>query len=558
MSSVHSGDAVAAVLAAAGVRRFYTVPGESFLEILDGVDRHPDLQLVSTRHEGGAAFMADADAKVTGRPAAVGATRGVGAANLAIGLHTALQDSTPMVALLGQVESGFLGREAFQEVDLPAFLGPITKHAVTVYDSRRIPELLAEALEIARSGRPGPVALAFPADVLAGPVEAHDVARAVAALGRPIARPAPDPGAIDGIARLLAGAERPVIVAGSGARAARRELRGVAERFGAGVYASFRRQDVFDNAHPHYLGHIGLGTAPECLTALREADVVLVAGSRLNEITSQRYTLPAAHSRVAQIDIDPSMIGRIADVEIGLVADAGAALAELAAWPGPLETAGRTWQGEHQLYLDAAAAPPSRAQDGCDPAVVIAALTAALPQDTIIANDAGNFSAFLHRHWSFRHARSAIGPANGAMGYGVPAAVGAKLAAPDRTVVGCMGDGGFLMSGLEIETAVRYGLDLVCVVFRNGLHGTIAMHQAREVGRLAGTRIGPVDFAALARSLGAYGVSVTAESQLDDAVAGALAFRGPAVIEVHCDPDLIAPDLRLTTLMDASGESSRA
>ena len=549
--TVGTGEAIAELMVKGGVRRMYTVPGESFLEILDGVDQHPDLQLISTRHEGGAAFMAEADAKVSGRPAVVGATRGVGAANLAIGIHTAYQDSTPMIVCLGQVETPYLGREAFQEVDLPAFLTPISKHAITVQRTDRIPELFSEAVRIATSGRPGPVVLAFPADVLGGQVERKALDLGLRRIAPPVPAPVADYRTIDSVARRLEDATRPVIIAGAGARGARDELKAVAERFSVGVYSAFRRQDVFDNAHPLYLGPIGLGAHPRTLAALRDADVVLVVGSRLNEITTGRYTLPAPTSAVIHIDIDPGVIGAVVPAEIGVVSDARDALrllADAAPADGPPD---RDWTSARDAYVSTHRVNASRArpQAGCDPAVVIKALADACPADTLVANDAGNFSAFLHRHWTYRSPVSCVGAANGAMGYGVPAALGAKLAAPGRPVIGVVGDGGFLMNGFELETAVRHDLDITIVVVRNGLHGTIAMHQARDMGRLAGTEIGPVDFVSVAQGLGAWATSVDSETSLTAAFTEALAIRGPALVEVHTDPDLITPDETLSQLI---------
>jgi acetolactate synthase I/II/III large subunit len=546
---MHSGDAVAQLLAAGGVRRFYTVPGESFLEILDGVDRHPDIDLISTRHEGGAVFMALADATVTGRPAVVGATRGVGGANLAIGVHTAFQESTPLIVMLGQVETAFLGREAFQEVDLPAFFGPISKLALTVQRADRIPELVSEALRVATSGRPGPVVLAFPADVLAEPVELSALEQGLRRVAAQVPPAAPAPEAIARVGAALAAARGPVIIAGGGTRGARDGLRRVAEQYSAGVYCAFRRQDVFDNGHPLYLGHLGLGVAPDVLQALRDADLVLVVGCRLGEVTTSHYELPKPASVVAQIDVDPAVIGAVTPVDLGVVSDARSALLALLGRPEAGQVAPRDWSGPRAALETSARVGPSRASTGCDPARVIAELAQVAPPDTVLANDAGNFSTFMHRHWSFRRPGSLIGVANGAMGYGVPAAIGAKLAAPERTVIGIVGDGGFLMTGLELETAVRYGLDITIVVFRNGLHGTIAMHQAREVGRLAGTDIGPVDFAGLARSLGAFAVTAESESDLKGAFTEALAHPGPALVQVLTDPDLITPDARLSGLL---------
>jgi acetolactate synthase-1/2/3 large subunit len=551
-----TGTAIADLLASGGVRRFYTVPGESFLEILDGVDRDPRLTLVSTRHEGGASFMADADAKVSGVPAVVAATRGVGAANLAIGVHTAYQDSTPMVVLLGQVDSRFLGREGFQEVDLPAFYAPITKSAVTVHRTERIPELVADAMRIATTGRPGPTMIAFPADVLA-----HSIDDAAVALGRrrvaaERTAPSADPAAIGQLAAKLAAAERPVIIAGGGTRDARRELQEVAEAYGAGVYVAFRRQDAFDNSHPQFLGHLGLGLPPNVLAAVREADLVLVVGTRLSENTTQAYTLPAESSEVCQIDIDPRVIGAIAPVSLGIVSAARSALQALLDRPEAGGSRGRDWSVAHAAYEATATVGASRATTGCDPARVYGAIAQAFPDDAILSTDAGNFSAYMHRFWSFTSASSQIGPTSGAMGYGVPGAIVAKFAAPGRSVIGLAGDGGFMMSGAELETAVRFGLDLTVVVFRNGVYGTIAMHQARELGRLSGVDIGPIDCASFARSLGASAVTVREESELADAMAeAAKPGLGPHVVEVLTDPDLITPTARLSELL-ASHESA--
>jgi acetolactate synthase-1/2/3 large subunit len=542
-SRIKAGDAAVEVLARAGVRRFYTVPGESFLEVIDAVGRHPELSLVSTRHESGAAFMAEADAKLTGVPAVAMATRGVGASNLAIGVHTARQDSTPMVVLLGQVETPFLGREAFQEVDLPAFYAPITKWAATVHRADRVAEFVARGLRIATSGRPGPVMLALPADVLGEDVPIpEDRAEA------PPPRPVPED--VRWIARRLSEARRPVVIAGGGASHARAELVAFAEAFDIGVYAAFRRQDVFPNEHPHYLGHLTLGTPPETLRVLEEADLVLVVGCRLDEVSTQSYEFPRAEQAVIQVDIEPDEVGFVVPPELGIVADPRAALAAFIA-QAPASPPARDWAEAHHAYRDSSSIPPDRAENGVDPAQVIAALHEVLPEDAIMTNDAGNFSGFLHRYWRYNHPRTQLAPANGAMGYGVPAAVAAKLAAPDRCVVALAGDGGFLMSGQEIETAVRYGAQILAVVFRNRMHGTIAMHQARELGRTAGVEIGDVDLAGYARSLGAAGYTVRDSDELVPALQEALGSESVALVDVLTDPDIISPTSRLSELAGA-------
>lgn len=545
-----SGIAEAAVarLAAAGVRRAYTVPGESFLPLIDALARHPEITLVSTRHESGAAFMAEADAKLSGVPAVAMATRAVGAANLAIGVHTAYQDSTPMVVLLGQVETRFLGREAFQEIDLPAFYGEITKWAATVTAPRRFAEFIDRALHVATSGRPGPVMLAVPSDILDSDAEPGDWWRPGVVRAN---RPALDPGTTQAITDVVAEARAPVVIAGGGAQRARDSLLGFAERFGAGVYASFRRQDVFPNDHPHYCGHLTLGTPPETLQALRDADVVVVVGARLSEVTTQGYTLPAAGQRVVQIDIDPRSVGAVSTVEIGAVADAATALDDLVA-RAPADMPGRDWSAAHETFL-ATSTPPRADGELLHPATVMGALARTFPPATVIANDAGNFSAFGHRYWRFTEPRTQAGPTSGAMGYGIPAAVAAKLALPDRDVVALVGDGGFLMTGQELETAVRHELPITVVVFRNGLYGTIAFHQAQHFGRIAAVEIGDVDVAAIARGYGAAAWQVSARGELEKALEEARTCGCPAVVDAIVDPDVLTPSARLSDFLGQDG-----
>jgi acetolactate synthase I/II/III large subunit len=540
-----AGYVAAEVMARSGVRRLYTVPGESFLEILDAAEEHPELSLISTRHESGAAFMAEAEGKLTGRPAVAMATRGVGASNLAIGVHTAMQDSTPMVVLLGQVETDFLGREAFQEVDLSAFYAPITKWSATVHRPDRLAEFVARGLRIATSGRPGPVMLALPADVLGEAVQDDPEAHV------PPPRSAPAPEDVRVVAGRLAAARRPVVIAGSGAQSARESLISFAEAWGAGVYAAFRRQDVFPNEHPNYLGHLTLGTPQETLKALEEADLVLVVGCRLSEVTTQSYSLPREDQAVIQIDIDPNEVGATVSAEIGLVSDAGAALAALTG-QAPSSSPARDWAEGHGAYLDSSTTPPDRGREGIDPARVVRAMREALPENALLTNDAGNFSVFIHRYWRYNHPGTQLAPTNGAMGYGVPAAVAAKLAAPDRTVVACCGDGGFLMTGQEIETAVRYGAAITVVVFRNRLHGTIAMHQKQALGRTAGVEIGEVDLAGYARSLGAEGHTVRDPDGLAPAMEAALASDTVTLLDVVTDPDIISPSTTLSEIVSES------
>jgi acetolactate synthase-1/2/3 large subunit len=546
---VTGAESMIEVLRAGGVRRAYTVPGESFLGLLDGIDRDDSLQLISTRHESGASFMAEGDAKISGVPAVVMATRGVGAANLAIGVHTAMQDSTPMVAILGQVESEHLGREGFQEVDLTAFYSPITKLAMTATRADRLPELTAKALRVARSGRPGPVMIAVPADMLEEEIEGSSLSSSLKS-----ARSAPPLASITGevaieIAHRLSQSQRPVIIEGGGAKNARAELIELSERGGIGVYASFRRQDGFPNDHPNYLGHLGLGTPDLVLPPLRDADLVLVIGARLSEVTTQGYTLPAATSEIIQIDIENASLGAIVAPDISVISDTRLALLEILRHM-PTDISARVWTA-HVAYMDWSTAGTSILKDseGIDPALVIDQMMRILPADTIIGNDAGNFAAFLHRYWRYRAAYSQLAPTSGAMGYAIPAAIGGGFAQSDRAIVTLAGDGGFLMTGQELETAVRYHVPLTAIVFNNGIYGTIAMHQAQSKGRLAGTDISRVDIAGFARSLGAHAVRVDRVDEFGDALKAAVNSEAVNVIEVRSEPDLIAPGRRLSDML---------
>ena len=539
-----------ALLAEAGVRRFYTVPGESFMALLDEVGRHPDLILVSTRHESGAGFMAEAEGKLTGIAGVAMASRGPGAANLAIAVHTARQDSTPMVVLLGQVESRLLGREAFQEVDLAAFYRPIAKWAVNAARAEEVPALVARGLRIATSGRPGPVAIAVPGDFFSAELEGHAATGSGDALALHAA--APDSSAVAELARLVASARGPVVIAGAGAQCARDELVAVSERFGLGVYAGFRRQDVFPNDHPHYLGHLALGTPTPVLAAIEQADLVVALGTRLDEVTTQGYAHPRAGVPLVHVDVEPSSIGVLAPTRLGIVADVRAALGALLEL-GPPASAARDWSVAHGAYEAASEPPPAPTEGALQPAEVVAALQRALPADTLVSSDAGNFAGFLHRYWRHTHARTQLAPANGAMGYGVPGAVAAKLAGPERTVLAVVGDGGALMTGQELETAVRHGAAILVVVFQNGLYGTIAMHQALAFGRTAGVEIAPLDLAAWATGLGARGFTVADRDKLPGVLAEAVRSEGPTLLDVRTDPDAISPGRRLSELVRAHG-----
>ncbi|MGH3516869.1 MAG: thiamine pyrophosphate-dependent enzyme [Haloechinothrix sp.] len=543
MSSPTAAEVIVQTLAEAGVRRFYTVPGESFLEIIEAVTAHPRLRLISTRHESGAGFMAEADAKLIGVPTVAMATRAVGAANLAIAVHTARQDSTPMVVLLGQVETGFLGREAFQEVDLPAFYREITTWSATLYRPDRAREYAMEAVRRATYGRPGPTMLALPADLLGQPEGSSTM--------RPLAPP-PAPAAaahdVRALAQELAAAERPVLIVGGGSLRSRANVVDLAERTGAGVYSAFRRQDAFPNDHSHYLGHLTLGTPQSLLQPLSAADVVVAIGCRLSEVTTQGYSLPRQDQRLYVCDTDPDTVGAHRPVTRAIIADA-AHLVDALLEAVPQRK--RDWSAAHSEYLRVSEPRPEPSGGGVHPDAVLAAMRRLLPSDAILTNDAGNFSTFCHSRWRFEVPGTQLGPTSGAMGYAVPAAVGAALAAPGRRVVALAGDGGFLMTGQELETACREGARILVIVFQNMLYGTIALHQARSIGRQAGVDIGPVDIAGFSRSLGAQAETITDAAQLEDGLSLSLMADGPFVLAIRTDPDVLTPTTRLSHMRPA-------
>jgi len=548
-----SASAVVASLRRFGVRRVYTVPGESYLSLLDEVARARDLELVSTRHEAGAAFMADAEAKLTGRPAVALASRGPGAANLAIGVHTARQDSTPMLVLLGQVPRDLRHREAFQEVDLAGLYSTLAKRASEPATPAGLVRAVEDGLRLSLVGRPGPVAVVVPADLLGAELGSSDwpgcgeidAGPSAGVRGGVESGGLLDSATVTRLAAELDSARRPVVVAGSGLRHAVPALVAMAERWQVGVYAAFRRQDVFPNDHPLYLGHLGLGTPAEVLEPLEQADVVLALGTRFSEVTSQSYRLPTASSRVHQVDVDPE-VRRVGGPGGSLVVvDAARVAAALAAWPGQssprpeVATAHARWAATHTP--PAGGTPAGGLRSGVHPARAVAAMEAVLPPGAIVTNDAGNFAAFLHRYYSYRQPLTQLAPTSGAMGYGVPAAVAAALVEPARPVVAVVGDGGLLMTGQEIETAARYGLDITVVCLRNGLYGTIATHQELTFGRRAGVEIGPVDLAGWARALGAEAWTAAEDDAVAPALAAAVAVEGPSFVEVVTDPDILSP-----------------
>jgi acetolactate synthase-1/2/3 large subunit len=540
------GQLIAEGLRGAGVEWAFTVPGESFLGLLDALPA-AGIRVIATRHEAGAAFMAEAAAQLTGRPAACLGTRAVGAANLSIGIHTARQNSTPLVALVGQVRRSVRGREAFQEVDQVESFGRLAKWAAEIDDPLSASSVVAEAMRTMASGRPGPVLLSLPEDILDEPVKVEplDV--------RPAAPRAPDPGAVDAVVQLLRSGNRPVILAGGGVlRAGASDLLiRLAEALRVPVIAAWRRPDVFPNDHALYLGMTGYGAAPTVQPRLLEADTLLVLGCRLSEPATFEYQLPAAGTRWAHVDLEPrprQSGGGLTSPDLALAADARAflevALAHTGAAGGEGSERAEVLRADRESYLAASSVDDGKAWGGpgVHPGRVIATLQRVLPRDAILTTDAGNFGLWLARGYRFSGARTFLGPTSGAMGYGLPAAIAASLCQPQRQALAVCGDGGFAMTMNELETAVRAGARPVAIVFDNRRYGTISMHQRRGGRDLLATELGPIDFAALARACGAQGGRVARDVEFEPALRDALAAEGPAVLHLELDPRWVSPD----------------
>jgi acetolactate synthase I/II/III large subunit len=557
-----AGHALVEALIAQGIDTVFGVPGESYLAVLDGLHEHAkSIRFITCRHEGGAAFMADAQGKLSGRPGICFVTRGPGASNAAIGVHTAFQDSTPLILFVGQVASDQRDREAFQELDYRQLFGPGTlgmaKWVAEIDRAERLPEYVARAFRVALQGRPGPVVLALPEDMLTTPTDAPVLPRVEPALAWP------DPGALREVRRLLLAAERPfVIVGGSGWTAdSTRALQRFAENWQLPVGCGFRFQDTFDNRHPQYAGDVGIGINPKLAQRVRDADLVLAIGVRLGEMTTGAYThlaAPRPAQRLVHLHAGAEELGRVYAADVMLhcsLAVAGQALESFLA--GPTESPRWTaWtESAHADYEANHVAPPV---EPLDMAQIIKTVQRLAPADTIYTNGAGNFSAWLHRYTRYlplhAHGRTQLAPTSGAMGYGVPAAVGASILYPERTVVNIAGDGDFLMTGQELATARAHGARrLISVVVDNGSFGTIRMHQEREYpGRVSGSDLANPDFAALARAYGWRAATVEATAQFEPAFAAALASGEPTLIHVRLDTEVISPRTTISAIRAAA------
>ncbi len=537
-TAITGGRLLVDCLVTQGCDRIFTVPGESFLAVLDALHDTPEIQTVICRQEGGAAFMACADGTMTGKPGVCFVTRGPGAANAAIGAHVAFQDSQPLLLFIGDVDRGMKDREGFQEVDFGLMFAPLAKLVLRIDDPRRIPEYVARAWSTALAGRPGPVVIALPEDMLLEMVSG-------CAPRPPIHRPAqpPCPDAMATLMQMIADAAAPVaIVGGAGWHAkARANFTAFAERLGLPVAGAFRRQDAMSNTSPVWAGNLGYGPNPKLVQRIKEADLVLAIGARLGEATTDSYTLitPDHPGQIlVHVHPDPAELGRVYRPDLAICADMGEFAEVAALWDDDVLSFDAGAQA-HDEWLDWTAARP--APFVLDMAACVTAMRDSWPDDTIICNGAGNFSGWWHRYWHYNGFPVQLAPTAGAMGYGVPAAVAAALRHPERQVVALAGDGDFLMNGQELATAVQYGCDMTVILIDNATYGTIRMHQEREFPeRVSGTTLHNPDFAALGRAFGGWAERAETTGQFIAALEEARKRKGLRLIHALIDVEQLS------------------
>jgi acetolactate synthase-1/2/3 large subunit len=535
------GQILAKALSQHGVRHISCVAGESYLPVLDALLDHPEIKVFTCRHESGAGFMAEAWGKLTGHPGVVFVTRGPGVCNASIAVHTARQDSTPMILFMGQVRRGERTREAFQEVSVERVFGSMAKWAADIDDAARIPEFVNRAFHIAMSGRPGPVVLGLPEDMLSALSEAQ--------VGVPplsYTPSAPPEGAVNLILEKIAAARRPLVIIGGAGwiDAGIADFESFCSAAHLPVAVSFRRHDLFDHRHACYVGELGTGTHPKLAARVHDADLILAMGARLNEITTQGYTLlgepPEPRAEIIHVHLDAAEIGKVYRSSVGLSCDVNALAGALAARFSADGRAHAEWAGAaRQDYETWTHIPESSVSpwQGADMTDVFRQLRDILPVDAIVTSDAGNFSGWAQRYLRYGRPGRFLGPLSGAMGYGVPSAIAASLAHPEKCVVGLCGDGGFMMTANELATAIHHGAKPVILVCNNGLYGTIRMHQERKYpGRPAATDLTNPDFVAFARSFGAFSERVDQSAGFTEIFAAARKSGRAAVIEICMDP----------------------
>jgi acetolactate synthase-1/2/3 large subunit len=535
-----------------GADTIFGVPGESYLAALDALyAQRNSLRYVICRQEGGAANMAEAYGKLTGKPGICFVTRGPGATNASIGLHTGFQDSTPMILLVGQVAREQVDREAFQEIDYRRMFGQMAKWVTQIEDARRIPELVSQAFHRAVNGRPGPVVLALPEDMLTDEVEVADAGP------YKVARGAPSADDMATLRKLLEQARQPMVILGGGGWTADAcsDIRAFIEANNLPVTAAFRNQDLFDNRHPNFVGDLGVGASPPLAERIKACDLIVAIGPRLGEATTAGYTLfdiPVPKQTLVHVHAGAEELGRVFQATLPI--NSGMAnFAKAAKAMKPVD--GTRWKTHVEqgraAYLKNI--EPNEQPGAVNMTEVIAWLNKRLPDDVIVTNGAGNYAAFLHRFFQYRGFKSQLAPTSGAMGYGVPAAVAAKIVQPNRMVVSLAGDGCFLMNGQEFATAVQHGANVVIVVVDNGMYGTIRMHQEREYPtRVHGTDLKNPDFAAYARAFGGHGETVERTADFAAAFERAVAAGKPAIVHVKTDPEALTSRVTLSKLREQS------
>ena len=540
-----------------GVDTAFCVPGESYLDVLDALfDSRDKIRLIVCRQEGGAAFMSEAYGKLTGKPGICFVTRGPGATNSSIGVHTAFQDSTPMILFIGQVGGDVVEREAFQEMDYRRMFGQMAKWVAQIDRAERIPEFLSHAFHVAVSGRPGPVVLSLPEDML--------VSQASVADARPYARVKAHPGssAMEQMREMLDQSSRPLVILGGGdwTASACADIRSFVEANNLPAACSFRRQDLFDNRLANYCGDVGIGIGPKLAERVRSADLILAIGPRLGEMTTGGYTLfgvPNPKQKFIHVHTGAEELGRVYRAE--LMMNAGMAeFSRLAATLPPVDSSRwRDWT--HAARADYVASLKHGPMAGpVDLGEIMAFLRERLPEDAIVTNGAGNYSGWVHRFYQYTGFRTQLAPTNGAMGYGVPSAVAAKVVHPDRMVVSFSGDGCFLMNGQELATAAQYALPVIFIVVNNGMYGTIRMHQEREYpARVYATALDNPDFAALARAYGLHGETIEKTDDFEAAFERAIASGKPALLEVRIDPNVISTRTSLAAIREQAVKAGR-
>lgn len=547
----HGGQLLVDQLGIEGCDTAFCVPGESYLAALDGLHGSNDIRTVICRQEGGAAMMAEAYAKMTGKLGAAFVTRGPGATNASIGVHIARQDSTPMILFVGQVALGMEDREAFQEVDFKQMFSPLAKWAAEIRQTDRIPEYVARAAHTARSGRPGPVVLALPEDMLSAQSGVNTVAAS------PLATAQPSDADIAAVSKALGQAKRPIMVIGGPGwnNEIRSQVTAFAERLDIPVIATFRYQDYMDNRHPNYAGHMGIGIDPALGKRILESDLLLVMGPRLGEMTTGAYSLvksPSPAQKLIHVHPGAEELGSVYRADVPVLATLGAFAARLKDVEAPGSLPWKDWTSGARADLDAFSRP-IESPGAVKMEQIVSHISQTVPDDTIITNGAGNYSAWIHRYFQFRNYKTQLANTAGAMGYGIPSAVAAKLAAPERTVVSFNGDGCFMMNGQELATAMQYDLPIIMIIVNNGMYGTIRMHQERDYpDRVSGTTLRNPDFAAYARSYGANGETIEKTEDFAGVFADALKAKKPTLIELKIDPQAITPTRTLDQIRTGS------